>query len=121
VPGTSFAIARVGAVIALSCGAILDLGICRYAGQGQGEVSLLRRLWNALQPGDVLLGDRLMSGWADMLLISRPVSASQSSAVSSRLFVSNCLPSGLNTTFPPNIDLLDCSAGGIADPASRCL
>ena len=31
-PGTSFAIARVGAVISLSCGAILDLGICRYAG-----------------------------------------------------------------------------------------
>ena len=39
VPGTSFAIARVGAVISLSCGAILDLGICRYAGKGQGEVS----------------------------------------------------------------------------------
>jgi IS4 transposase len=71
VPGTSFAIARVGAVIALSCGAILDLGICRYAGKGQGEVSLLRKLWDVLQPGDVLLGDRLMSGWADMLLLKR--------------------------------------------------
>ena len=57
VPGTSFAIARVGAVISLSCGAILDLGICRYAGKGQGEVSLLRRLWDVLRPGDVLLGD----------------------------------------------------------------
>ena len=31
VPGTSFAPARIGAVISLSCGAILDLGICRYA------------------------------------------------------------------------------------------
>src|SRR5262249_14966099 len=40
-PGTNFAIARIGAVIPLSCGAILDLGICRYAGKGQGEVSLL--------------------------------------------------------------------------------
>jgi hypothetical protein len=71
VPGTSFAIARVGAVISLSSGAILDLGICRYAGKGQGEVSLLRRLWDVLRPGDVLLGDRLMSGWAGMLLLKR--------------------------------------------------
>src|SRR5687767_8160162 len=71
VPGTSFAIARVGALISLSCGAILDLGICRYAGKGQGEVSLLRRLWDALRPGDVLLGDRLMSGWVGMLLLKQ--------------------------------------------------
>jgi DDE family transposase len=70
-PGTSFAIARVGAIISLSCGAILGLGVCRYAGKGQGEVSLLRRLWDALRPGDVLLGDRLMSGWVGMLLLKR--------------------------------------------------
>jgi hypothetical protein len=70
-PGTSFAIARVGAVISLSSGAILDLGICRYAGKGQGEVSLLRRLWDVLRPGDVLLGDRLMSGWVGMLLLKQ--------------------------------------------------
>ncbi len=71
VPGTSFAIARLGALIALSCGAILELGVCRYAGKGQGEVSLLRRLWDALRPGDVLLGDRLMSGWVGMLLLKQ--------------------------------------------------
>jgi Transposase DDE domain len=71
VPGTNFAIARIGAVIALSCGAILDLGIGRYAGKGQGEVSLLRRLWGVLHPGDVLLGDRLMSGWVGMHLLKR--------------------------------------------------
>src|SRR3954468_5742141 len=69
VPGTNFALARVGAVISLSCGAILDLGVCRYAGKGQGEVSLLRRLWDVLRPGDVLLGDRLMSGWVGMHLL----------------------------------------------------
>jgi len=68
-PGTNFAIARIGALISLSCGAILDLGICRYAGKGQGEVSLLRTLWDALRPGDVLLGDRLMSGWVGMYLL----------------------------------------------------
>src|SRR3954468_5880321 len=69
VPGTSFAPARIGAIISLSCGAILDLGICRYAGKGQGEVSLLRQLWDVLRPGDVLLGDRLMSGWVGMHLL----------------------------------------------------
>jgi hypothetical protein len=74
VPGTSFAPARIGAIISLSCGAILDLGVCRYAGKGQGEVSLLRRLWDVLRPGDVLLGDRLMSGWVGMhLLMERGV------------------------------------------------
>src|SRR3954462_645875 len=69
--GTNFAIARIGAVISLSCGALLDLGICRYAGKCQGEVSLLRRLWGVLRPGDVLLGDRLMSGWGGMHLRKR--------------------------------------------------
>jgi hypothetical protein len=65
-PGTCFPVARIGAIISLSCGAILDLGICRYAGKGQGEVSLLRRLWDILRPGDVLLGDRLMGNWASI-------------------------------------------------------
>jgi hypothetical protein len=71
VPGTNFAVARIGAVISLSCGAILDLGVCRYAGKGQGEVSLLRQLWDVLRPGDVLLGDRLMSGWVGMYLLQQ--------------------------------------------------
>jgi Transposase DDE domain len=65
-PGTCFPVARIGAIISLSCGAILELGICRYAGKGQGEVSLLRRLWDVLRPGDVLLGDRLMGNWASI-------------------------------------------------------
>src|SRR5262249_17796364 len=66
VPGTNFALARIGAIIALSCGAILDLGLGRYAGKGQGEVSLRRRLWEVARPGDVLLGDRLMGNWASI-------------------------------------------------------
>ena len=57
-PGLGFPIARLGALTSLSCGAVVNLGFCRYAGKGQGEVSLLRRLWDALRPGDVLLADR---------------------------------------------------------------
>jgi hypothetical protein len=36
-PGLGFPIARVGTLISLSCGAVLNLGFCRYAGKGQGE------------------------------------------------------------------------------------
>jgi hypothetical protein len=68
-PGTGFPIARVGALISLSCGAILNLGVCKYAGKGQGEVSLLRQLWDVLCPGDVLLTDRLMANWTNILLL----------------------------------------------------
>lgn len=41
----------------------MNLGVCRYAGKAQGEVSLLRRLWDVLCPGDILLTDRLMANW----------------------------------------------------------
>lgn len=70
-PGLGFPIARIGAITSLSCGAIVNLGICRYAGKGEGEVSLLRRLWDVLQTGDVLLTDRLMANWTNILLLQQ--------------------------------------------------
>src|SRR5256885_8212631 len=66
-PGTNFALARVGAIISLSCGAVLDLGVCRYAGKGQAEVSLLRALWGILRPRAILLPDRLQATWPNIL------------------------------------------------------
>jgi hypothetical protein len=36
-PGTNFAIVRIGALNSLSCGVILSLGICRYAGKPKGK------------------------------------------------------------------------------------
>jgi len=68
-PGVGFPIARIGAITSLACGAIVNLGFCRYAGKGQGEISLLRRLWNVLRSGDVLLTDRLMANWTNILLL----------------------------------------------------
>jgi len=68
-PGLGFPIARVCTIISLSCGAVLDLGISRYAGKGQGELSLLRKLWDILSPGDILLTDALMSTWHEMLTL----------------------------------------------------
>jgi hypothetical protein len=68
-PGLGFPIARVGALISLACGAVVNLGACQYAGKGQGEVSLLRRLWDALRPGDLLLTDALMANWANIVML----------------------------------------------------
>jgi len=70
-PGVGFPIARIAAVISLSCGAVLDLGICRYAGKGQGEVSLLRRLWSLFRPGDVVLTDCLLCTWTELVMLKQ--------------------------------------------------
>lgn len=70
-PGVGFPIARVGAIISLACGAIMNLGVCRYAGKGQGEVSLLRTLWDLLCPGDILLTDRLQANWLNILRLQQ--------------------------------------------------
>ncbi|MGI9326099.1 MAG: IS4 family transposase [Pseudomonadales bacterium] len=68
-PGLGFPLARIAAIFSLSCGAIMDLGICRYAGKGQGELSLFRTLWDFFQPGDVVLTDCLYCTWRDLLML----------------------------------------------------
>ncbi len=70
-PGLGFPIARIGAITSLACGAVVNLGFCRYAGKGQGEVSLLRRIWDVLSPGDVLLADSLISNWANIVMLKQ--------------------------------------------------
>jgi Transposase DDE domain len=68
-PGLGFPLARLAAVFSLARGAVLDLGICRYAGKGQSELGLLRALWDIFHPGDVLLADRLMCAWTEMVML----------------------------------------------------
>ena len=68
-PGLGFPLARIAAVFSLACGAVLDLAICRYAGKGQSELAMLRTLWDMFRPGDVLLADRLMCSWMDMVML----------------------------------------------------
>jgi hypothetical protein len=70
-PGTGFCVARIAGLISLSCGAILDLGICRYAGKGQSESGLLRRLWGLFRPGDVMVADRLLCAWTEMVMLKQ--------------------------------------------------
>src|SRR5579864_9459507 len=68
-PGLGFPLARLGALLSLACGAVVNLGFCQYAGKGQGEVSLLRRLWDVLRPGDIVLADRLTANWATIAML----------------------------------------------------
>ncbi len=70
-PGLGFPLARIAAIFSLACGAVLDVGICRYAGKGQSELGLLRTLWNLFLPGDILLADRLMCAWAEMVMLKQ--------------------------------------------------
>jgi IS4 transposase len=70
-PGLGFPLARIAAVFSLACGAVLDLGICRYAGKGQSELGLQRTLLDLFRPGDVLLADRLMCAWTEMVMLKQ--------------------------------------------------
>src|SRR4030095_477600 len=68
-PGVGFPIARIGAITSPWRGAILTRGVFRYAGKGQGEVSLLRSLWGILRRGDVLLTNCLLANWTNIWLL----------------------------------------------------
>jgi hypothetical protein len=63
--------ARIAAVFSLACGAVLEVGICRYAGKGQSELGMLRNLWDMFRPGDVLLADRFMCAWTEMTMLKQ--------------------------------------------------
>jgi hypothetical protein len=67
-PGVGFPIARLVVVFGLACGTAVDAALGRYRGKKTGETALLRGLDGALEPGDVLLGDRYYGGWFDLAL-----------------------------------------------------
>lgn len=62
-PGLGFPIARIGALIGLSGGAILGYQVTACKGKGTGEQSLLANLLSHLNAGDVLLADALLATW----------------------------------------------------------
>ena len=70
-PGLGFPLARIAAVFSLACGAVLDMGVCRYAGKGQSELGMLRTLWDVFLRGDVVLADRLMCAWTEMVMLKQ--------------------------------------------------
>jgi hypothetical protein len=70
-PGVGFPLARIAAVFSLACGAVLDLGICRYRGKGQSELGLLRQLWHRFPSGSILLADRYICSYFEIALLRR--------------------------------------------------
>jgi hypothetical protein len=61
--GIGFPLARVAVLLSLASGACHDLAIAPYAGKGTGETTLLRQMFDALQPGDVVLADALFDDY----------------------------------------------------------
>jgi len=62
-PGIGFPMARVTVLLSLATGACHDLAIAPYAGKGTGETALLRQMYGALKPGDVVLADALFDNY----------------------------------------------------------
>jgi len=67
-PGCGFPIARILVIFSLSVGTVLEAAIGKYQGKQTGENSLFRRLYDALEEGDIILADRYFSGWSDIAL-----------------------------------------------------
>jgi hypothetical protein len=55
--GVGFPITRLVAIMSLTTGVILDYAMGPYQGKGTGESSLLREIFDNIQPDDVVLGD----------------------------------------------------------------
>jgi hypothetical protein len=67
-PGCGFPIARILVIFSLSVGTALEAAIGQYQGKQTGENSLFRKLYDALDDGDIVLADRYFSGWSDIAL-----------------------------------------------------
>jgi hypothetical protein len=61
--GLGFPLARIGVLLSLATGACHDLEIAPYQGKGTGEKNLLRRMYDTLQSGDVVLADALFDDY----------------------------------------------------------
>ena len=71
-PGLGFPLMRIAAIFSLACGSVLDVGLCRYAGKGQSELAaLLRQMWSIFRPGDIMLADRLMCAWTELVMLKQ--------------------------------------------------
>src|SRR6476646_7419842 len=62
-PGIGLPLARVTVLLSLASGACHDLAIAPYKGKGTGETTLLRQMYGALRPGDVVLADALFDNY----------------------------------------------------------
>lgn len=69
--GLGFPLLRAVALISLATGMVTDLAMGPLAGKETGETALLRGLFQALKPGEVVLADRYYSGWFMLALLQQ--------------------------------------------------
>lgn len=69
--GLGFPILRFVVLLSLSVGTVLECAIGPCKGKSTGEQSLFRQLWDVLQPGEIVLGDRLYDAYRDIALLKQ--------------------------------------------------
>ena len=67
--GVGFPLARIGVLFSLSVGAVLDLGIRRWAGKFQSELAMLGDMFSMFESGDVLLTDRYLCSYMEIAVL----------------------------------------------------
>jgi Transposase DDE domain len=70
-PGLGFPLARIVAIIDLAVGVVLDVAIGPCKGKQTGEMSLWSTLWDRLQAGCILLGDRAFGSYCGIAELRR--------------------------------------------------
>ncbi len=61
--GLGFPLVRLVALISLATGVVRDLALGPYQGKETGETALFRTLWGSLDPGEIVLGDRVFGSF----------------------------------------------------------
>jgi hypothetical protein len=61
--GLGFPLVRIVVLISLATGVVRDLALGPYQGKETGETALFRTLWDALEAGEIVLGDRYFASF----------------------------------------------------------
>ena len=69
--GLGFPIVRMVALISLATGVVRDLAMGPYQGKETGETALFRALWDTLEKGEIMLGDRVFASFFGMAGLSQ--------------------------------------------------
>jgi len=67
--GLGYPMLRFVVLLSLATGTALECAIGPCRGKKTGEQSLFRQMWDALEPGDIVLGDRLYDAYRDIALL----------------------------------------------------
>ncbi len=70
-PGLGFPIGRFVIIFCLATGSALEAALGQYQGKQTGENALFRRLWESLEPDDVVLGDRCYGSYFNIAMLKQ--------------------------------------------------